>query len=164
MPNIASRIISLIITLWVAKVFLLSLPYKFTNHPDTQHIFNTIGQWMGDTISQGLGQFFANYAAYIIGSIELTVSITLLIASTLWILAALKIRASAGPYQMLYFFGGLFASATMTGAAFFHLFTPLGVEVLHEGGSDGGSLFYAAVSILFLGLVLAFLNKPQAQQ
>ena len=74
MPSIASRIISLIITLWVAKVFLLSLPYKFTNHPDTQHIFNTIGQWMGDTISQGLGQFFASYAAYIIGSVELVVS------------------------------------------------------------------------------------------
>ncbi len=49
----------------------------------------------------------------------------------------------------------------MTGAAFFHLVTPLGIEVLHEGKSDGGSLFYAAVSILILGIVLAALNLPK---
>jgi hypothetical protein len=49
----------------------------------------------------------------------------------------------------------------MTGAAFFHLATPLGIEVLHNGQSDGGSLFYAAVSILVLGLVLAAINLPQ---
>jgi len=50
------------------------------------------------------------------------------------------------------------AAMVMTGAVFFHLFTPLGIEVLHEGKSDGGSLFYAAVSILVLGLVLAVMN------
>jgi len=38
----------------------------------------------------------------------------------------------------------------MSGAVFFHLATPLGIEVLHNGVSDGGSLFYAAVSILVL--------------
>ena len=48
----------------------------------------------------------------------------------------------------------------MAGAVFFHLATPLGVEVLHEGKSDGGSLFYAAVSILVLGLLMFVINKP----
>jgi len=47
----------------------------------------------------------------------------------------------------------------MSGAAFFHLFTPLGIKVIHEGKSDNGSLFFAAVSIIVLGLVLAFINK-----
>ena len=54
--------------------------------------------------------------------------------------------------------GGLMASAVMLGAVFFHLFTPLGIEVLHEGESDGGSLFYAALSILVLGVVLFLIN------
>ena len=39
-------VFSWVIVLWIAKVFLLSLPYKFTLHPDTQHIFGTIGAWM----------------------------------------------------------------------------------------------------------------------
>ena len=56
-------------------------------------------------------------------------------------------------------FGGLMASAVMAGAVFFHLVSPLGIEVLHNGESDGGSLFYAAVSILVLGFVLFFINR-----
>ena len=52
----------------------------------------------------------------------------------------------------------------MAGAVFFHLFTPLGIEVLHEGQSDGGSLFYAAVSILVLGIVLFLINISAAKQ
>ena len=55
--------------------------------------------------------------------------------------------------------GGLMASAVMAGAVFFHLVSPLGVEVLHEGKSDGGSLFYAALSILVLGLVMFAINR-----
>lgn len=47
----------------------------------------------------------------------------------------------------------------MAGTVFFHLFTPLGIEVLHEGKSDGGTLFYSAVSILILGAVLFFINR-----
>jgi hypothetical protein len=50
------------------------------------------------------------------------------------------------------------ASAIMGGAVFFHLFTPLGIVVIHEGQSDGGSLFYAATSILILGIIMALLN------
>lgn len=55
------------------------------------------------------------------------------------------------------------ASAIMSGAVFFHLFTPLGIQVLHEGKSDNGSLFYAAVSILLLGLCLFAVNFMQWQ-
>ncbi len=155
-----SRGISLIISLWIAKVFLFSLPYKFTNHPDTQHIFSTIGQWLSDTIAIGLGEYFASFAAYIIGSVELVAASLLLGASAIWILTALKLLKSGINYRKLYFIAGLLSTAVMSGAAFFHLFTPLGVEVIHRGQSDGGSLFYAALSILLLGLVLAFINRP----
>ena len=163
MSSIISRVVSLLITLWVAKVFLLSLPYKFTNHPDTQHIFSTIGQWMSDTIATDLGEFFSSYGAYIVGSVELVASSILLIASISWILATVKVLKDASFYRQWYVAGGLLSSVIMSGAAFFHLVTPLGVEVLHQGKSDGGSLFYAAVSILLLGLLLAFINRaPQS--
>ena len=66
---------------------------------------------------------------------------------------------STGVRRRFHMLGGLMASAVMAGAVFFHLFTPLGVEVLHQGKSDGGSLFYAAASILVLGIALFFLNR-----
>ncbi len=160
MSSIISKTISLIISLWIVKVFLSSLPYKFTDHPDTQHIFSTIGQWMSDTINSGLGQFFTHFGAILVGSVELIASCLLLAASLIWVLKAVNITKSDNSYQTVYFLSGLLSSAIMFGAAFFHLFTPLGIEVIHEGKNDGGSLFYAAVSILFLGLVLAFINRP----
>jgi len=51
----------------------------------------------------------------------------------------------------------------MAGAVFFHLFSPLGIEVLHEGESDGGSLFMAAASILVLGVILAAINAGRGE-
>ena len=161
MSSKLTKFISLAITLWIAKVFLLSLPYKFTKHPDTEHIFGTIGAWMSGNFSQGLGEFFSSYAAYLVGSVELIASALLLLASAIWILNAFNLLKPAFAHRHLYIAGGLLSSAVMSGAAFFHLFTPLGIEVIHQGASDEGSLFYAAVSILVLGLVLAFINKIQ---
>jgi hypothetical protein len=50
------------------------------------------------------------------------------------------------------------AAALMGGAVFFHLFTPLGVQVLVDGVSDGGSLFRTAITVLVSGLLLVALN------
>ena len=151
--------ISWLIVAWICKVFLSSIPYKFTNHPDTQHIFGTIGGWMSGVFGQGLGDFFARFGAYIVGSFEILVSLVLLAPALVWLLGALGLANSIGVRRKFHMVGGLMASAVMAGAAFFHLFTPLGVEVLHQGKSDGGSLFYAAVSILILGIVLFFINR-----
>ncbi len=56
------------------------------------------------------------------------------------------------------------SSMVMAGAVFFHVFTPLGIEVLHQGKSDGGSLFYAAVSILVLGIVMVIINSLKTEE
>ena len=56
-------------------------------------------------------------------------------------------------------FGGLMASAVMAGAVFFHLFTPLGIDVL----GDGGFLFGMAVSVLVLGIVLFLINRGDSE-
>ena len=146
------------VVLWICKVFLSSIPYKFTNHPDTQHIFGTIGLWMEDVISVGLGRWFAEYGAYAVGSAELLVSSLLLLPALLYLLFKMNILSVLPSRSLLHAIGGLASSMVMSGAVFFHLATPLGVEVLHNGQSDNGSLFFAAVSILVLGLILAVVN------
>lgn len=155
-------IVSWAIIVWTCKVFLFSLPYKFTSHPDTQHIFGTIGDWLGGFLGRTIGGLFADFGAYLVGSFELLTSIVLLLPALLWVLAKIGIRGVrnvAGMRARFHRVGGLMAAAVMAGAVFFHLFTPLGIEVLHQGKSDGGSLFYAAASILVLGIALFFINK-----
>jgi hypothetical protein len=116
---------------------------------------------MSTTISNGLGIWFTEYGAYAVGSAELLVSIFLLLPIVFFILKKLGIISKAPQRAMIHSAGGVLAAGIMTGAAFFHLATPLGVEVLHNGQSDNGSLFYAAVSILVLGLIMAAVNFAQ---
>ena len=153
-----SAVLSWLIVAWTCYVFLGSLPYKFTAHPDTQHIFGTIGEWLGGVFGTGVGEAFRDYGAYAVGAGEALASLLLLLPIPLWLIARLRGRPFGDTRRRLHLVGGLLAAALMSGAVFFHLFTPLGIEVLHEGESDGGSLFLAAVSILVLGTLLAALN------
>lgn len=159
MNKMAKALISWAIVLWTCWVFLNSLPYKFTNHPDTQHIFGTIGAWMKTFLGEAVGAWFAAFGAFLVGGFELLTSIVLLLPALLWIAAKAGLGYSDdGVRARLHGIGGLMAAAVMGGAVFFHLFTPLGVEVLHHGESDGGSLFYAALSIFVLGIALFLMN------
>ena len=151
-------VISWLISLWTVKVFLSSLPYKFSNHPDTQHIFSTIGEWIKGILGNGIGQGFIDVGAYVVGSVELIVSIILLAPVVAWLLVKASVLEDKPYRALLHCLGGLFAAGVMAGAVFFHLFTPLGWEVLHEGKSDGGSLATAALSILVLGLIMFVAN------
>ncbi len=163
MKNKIIAISSWLIVAWMCKVFLLSLPYKFTKHPDTEHIFSTIGEWLSGILGQSIGSLFADYGSYVVGGFELLVSLVLLSPILIWVLRKLS-GGEGSPRAKIHAYGGLMASAVMAGAVFFHLATPLGVEVLHQGKSDGGSLFYAAVSILILGIVLFVINKPASRE
>lgn len=158
----AVTISSWLIVVWMCYVFLGSLPYKFSNHPDTQHIFSTIGEWLKGFLGSTVGDLFAHYGAYVVGSAELLTSLFLLSPIIYWLknrtrdgAAVRRVRAQR------HAIGGVLASMVMAGAVFFHVFTPLGIEVLHNGQSDGGSLFRAAASILVLGIVLFVINKPR---
>ncbi|MFT5258793.1 MAG: hypothetical protein ACI9J2_000462 [Saprospiraceae bacterium] len=157
-------VVSWVITLWMCKVFLFSLPYKFSLHPDTQHIFGTIGAWMSGFIGITLGDLFANFGSYAVGGFELVTSLVLLSPVIVWALKKIGGGSlESGFRAKMHKLGGLMAAMVMAGAVFFHLATPLGIEVLHGGKSDGGSLFYAAVSILILGIVMFFINKSVEQ-
>ncbi len=152
-------ILSWPIVLWMCYIFLGSLPYKFTQHPDTQHIFSTIGEWIGGFVGSAVGNIFTSFGAFIVGGFELLTAIVLLLPALLWVLSKMTKSFFGITRRRFHAYGGLMGSAVMSGAVFFHLFSPLGVEVLHNGESDGGSLFYAAVSILLLGLVLFVINR-----
>ena len=163
MKNKIVAVVSWVIVAWMCKVFLLSLPYKFTKHPDTEHIFGTIGAWLSGILGPTIGNLFTDFGSYAVGGFELLVSLVLLSPILLWVLRKLS-GGEGSPRAKIHAYGGLMASAVMAGAVFFHLFSPLGVEVLHQGKSDGGSLFYAALSILILGIVMFFINKPASNE
>ena len=145
--------------LWMCKVFLFSLPYKFSGHPDTQHIFGTIGTWMSEILGEGIGNLFTSIGAYAVGSFELVTSIVLLLPAVLWVLSKMGVGQNDGVRARFHRIGGVMAAVVMSGAVFFHVFTPLGIEVLHQGKSDGGSLFYAALSILISGVIMFVINS-----
>jgi len=153
-----TSILSWVVILWICKVFLLSLPYKFTLHPDTQHIFGVIGEWMKGFIGEMGGSLFMNYGSYAVGLVELLTSLILLSPALFFVLKKIGLLSNAPNIHLVHAAGGALASMVMAGAVFFHLFTPLGIEVIHEGKNDGGSLFYAAVSILVLGAAMALIN------
>jgi hypothetical protein len=152
-------VISWLMALWMCKVFLLSLPYKFTGDPDTQHIFGTIGAWMSGILGSAIGDLFSRIGAIGVGTFELLTSIVLLLPALLWVLAKAGIGDAKDQRAKFHRIAGAMAAMVMAGAVFFHLFTPLGIEVLHQGKSDGGSLFYAAVSILVCGVIMFVINS-----
>ncbi len=165
MKNLVA-LVSWVIVAWMCYIFLGSLPYKFTQHPDTMHIFSTIGDWLGGFLGSGIGALFTQLGPYIVGGFELLTSLVLLTPVLLWIKSRVTQSdpansvATENTRRRWHQIGGLMASAVMAGAVFFHLFTPLGIKVLHQGESDGGRLFYSAVSILILGIVLFVINRP----
>lgn len=107
-------------SLFIAFVFIQSLFFKFSGSYETDHIFGVLGEWSGI-------EWFGIYGGYLIGTAELIASILL--------------------FTRLHGLGAVMALGIMSGAIFFHLFTPLGVQMPEFDsagniiGNDGGLLF-----------------------
>lgn len=132
------------ISAFAAAVFLDSLRYKFTDHPNTQEIFGRLDGWVGSLGAPGLFGHTGLFSQYVIGSAELAASTLLLVG-----LIPRFVRLNA--------LGAAIGLAVMTGAVSFHLFTPLGVDP----NNDGGGLFAAAVTIWLTSIVLLFLRRNE---
>ena len=131
------------LAIFIAIVFVQSLFFKFSNSFETQHIFGTIGDWMaGIGFLEFAATGFAAYGGSTVGTVELVASALLLMRKTQAI-------------------GALLAWGVISGAIFFHLFTPLGVSVVinEAGDRDGGQLFAMAVLVWFFSLVIAWLRR-----
>ena len=124
---------------FVAFVFLQSLAFKFAGwfgEPAdiTVYIFSTIGTWMTDSGLGAIGGLFAEYGGVTVGLAELVASILVLLPKTR-------------------FYGAILGLGIMTGAIFFHVFTPLGLfpytdlSCLEAGCPREYPLFFMAIGV-----------------
>ena len=68
------------LTLFISFIFVQSLFFKFTNAPETQHIFGTLNDWATGTF--GVENLFLApgiFNQYVVGSAELVASVLLLL-------------------------------------------------------------------------------------
>jgi hypothetical protein len=142
MLNRIKRYAPAAISVFAALVFLDSLRFKFTDHPNTQEIFGRLDGWAGTLGLPGLFAHTGLFSQYVIGTAEL-------FASTLLIVGLLP------GLQRLNAVGALIGFCVMTGAVSFHLFTPLGIDPNH----DGGGLFAAACTIWISSIVLIVIRR-----
>lgn len=137
------------LVLFIAFVFVQSLFFKFTDSPETQYIFGTLNEWAGGL---GLpGVFAPNGIAsqYVVGTAELVASLILL-------------SSLLPKFRGVRPVGALLALGVISGAIFFHLFTPLGVSVLNTDGTrDGGLLFGMACGVWASAATLLWLDRDR---
>ncbi len=135
------------LALFIAFVFIQSLFFKFTDSPETQYIFGTLDQWGASLGFPGLFAHTGIFSQYVVGSAELAASVLLLVG-----LVTRLALVQAG--------GAVLALAVISGAIFFHLFTPLGVEVRNADGSlDGGELFALACGVWVSAALMLWLLR-----
>jgi len=137
-----NRIVPIALTLFVSFVFIQSLFFKFTDSVETQYIFNTLNDWGASLGFPGLFGYGGIFSQYVVGSAELVASALLLLGLT-------------NRFRMLRPIGALIGLGVISGAIFFHLFTPLGVAVPNaDGSSDNGLLFGMACAVWVSNLIL----------
>jgi len=119
---------------YIAFVFVQSLFFKFTGSEESIFIFSTLRDWSGIGLFEPAGR-------WIIGTAELIASVLLFVP-----------RARI--------FGAAMAIGIMTGAIFFHLFTPLGVVIM----GDGGELFTLACGVWLSGWIILALSFNEVRE
>jgi hypothetical protein len=137
------------LTVFIAFVFIQSLFFKFTNSPETQYIFGTLNAWGASLGFSGLFAPNGIFSQYVVGTAELVASIMLLLAMFL-------------KKPLLHACGASLSIAVISGAIFFHLFTPLGVQVLNTDGTlDGGELFALACGVWVSAVIILLVRRTE---
>lgn len=117
---------------FVVYIYVWYLQYKFLGHPGSVELFTTLTDWLG----------FSGYEKVMrigVGSMELTASVLLVIPAT----------------QVL---GAALSFGIITGAIFFHLVSPLGVDPY----GDGGILFKQACGVWVSSATILLLRRRRA--
>ena len=146
------RYLPIVLTLYIAFVFIQSLFFKFSNSPETQYIFGTLEVWGASLGLPGLFAPSGIFSQYVVGTGELIAS-------------ALLVAGLSQRLRVLRPVGALMAIGVISGAIIFHLFTPLGVSVLNTDGThDGGELFALACGVWVAAALLLWLSKDTIGQ
>ena len=137
------------LTLFVAFVFIQSLFFKFTGSPETVYIFEVkLDPWAASLGFPGVFAPGGIFSAKVVGSFELIASLLLLTG------------AAVSRRRGLQVLGAALGLGVISGALFFHLFTPLGVAVANtDGSSDGGELFMLACGVWLCCVALLWLRR-----
>jgi len=141
---------ALILTIYVAFVFIQSLFFKFTGSPETVYIFQgKLDPWAASLGFPGVFAPGGIFSAKVVGTFELISSVLLIIGA---------IVHQKNPWVQIV--GAAMGLGVISGAIFFHLFTPLGVAVVNtDGSSDGGQLFGLACGVWVACAWLLILNR-----
>ena len=131
-----------VLSVYISFVFIQSLFFKYTGSAETQHIFGTLDEWAAGFGFEGLFLAPGIFNAYVIGTAEL-------IASALLLAGLFTSKKFLSPL------GALLALGIISGAIFFHLFTPLGIVVM----DDGGTLFIMACGVWISAAVILFTQR-----
>jgi len=126
------RVIPWVLALWIAYIFIWYLQYKFTGADGSVWLFTVLTDWLG----------FPGYEKPMrigVGSAELVAGILVLIRRT----------------QV---FGAAMSAGIMTGAIFFHVVSPLGIDPY----DDGAVLFKEACLVLLAALGILWLRRDEA--
>lgn len=126
------RVIPWVLALWIAYIFIWYLQYKFTGADGSVWLFTVLTDWLG----------FSGYEKPMrigVGAAELVAGILVLIRRT----------------QV---FGAVMSAGIMTGAIFFHVVSPLGIDPY----DDGGVLFKEACLVLLAALGILWLRRDEA--
>lgn len=115
--------------IYIAFVFIQSLFFKFSGAPESIYIFQTIEDWLSLS-------FFEPGMRYVIGTTELVASLMLFVPG-------------------LRHIGALLSIGVISGAIFFHLFSPLGIVVK----DDAGTLFIMAIGVWIASAYILYMNR-----
>ena len=153
------RYLPALLSIYIAFVFVQSLFFKVIDAPETQLIFGTLDAWAAGVFGvEGLFAPGGVFSAKVIGSLELVAAIALLLG------------LFVPGLRMLNALGALLAFCIISGAIFFHLFTPLGIVVgdeqvagVRQGevATDGGLLFFMAVGVWIASAILIGMGRDR---
>jgi hypothetical protein len=124
----ASVLLPYALAAYIAYILLWYLPFKF--YPDS-YLFQVLEDWAGLP-------WFEPYFRYFTGGVEAVTALLLFIPG-------------------LQLAGAAMAFATMAGAIFFHVFTPLGIDPYN----DGGTLFKEACTNLVFSAAILVIRRRE---
>jgi hypothetical protein len=138
-----------LLTAYIAFVFVQSLFFKFTGAPETVYIFQgKLDPWAASLGFPGVFAPGGIFSAKVVGTMELIASIMLLAG------------AAIARHRTVQVLGAALGLGVISGAIFFHLFTPLGVAVINtDGSSDGGELFALACGVWVCCAALLWIRR-----
>jgi hypothetical protein len=131
-PNPILRILTWPAALSIAGILLWYEQYKLTGNPGSVYLFTVLSDWL----------FIPGYEK----PFRLAVATAEILASLLVVLPATRM------------IGAAFALAIMSGAIFFHLASPLGIDPY----DDGGSLFKEACAVWLAAAFILFVYRAEA--